>query len=283
MQKTSLHHILPLFMKSVQQDARSTHFRNIAFTLTELLVVIAIIGILAALLVPALNGAKNQAAKTADLNNFREIMVALHIYTEDNQNVLTWPNWDYGGAMPDGTARAGWLYTPDLSASGTNVFQAPTGLLWASLHAPKSYLCPMDRPDQAAYSAADDKMETRAMQLSSYIMNGAVIGFRAGYHSNAIPVKILQMRPGDCVLFEADERDPWHFNDGSSWPSEGIPGLSTRHLQGATYAAVDGSSDYVRDVAWINDVNDTNKNHLWCYPNTSDGGDPVYGHVKLKN
>ena len=254
-----------------------------AFTLVELLVVIAIIAILAALLLPGLSSAKNEAAKTTDLNNLRQVMIALHLYTADNKDVITWPNWDYGGAMPDGTARAGWLYTPDLPASGTNVFQAPTGLLWNSLHAPKSYLCPMDRPDQPLYSEHYGEVTNRAMQLSSYIMNGAVIGFRTGYHSNSLPVKILQMQPGDCVLFEADERDPWHFNDGSSWPSEGIPGVTTRHLQGATYAAVDGSSSYVRDDSWLNDVNSTNKNRLWCYPGTNDGGDPVYGHVILDN
>jgi hypothetical protein len=108
-------------------------------------------------------------------------------------------------------------------------------------------------------------------------MNGAVIGFRSGYHSNAPPVKISQMQPGDCVLWEADERHPGNFNDGSSWPSEGI---TVRHQQGAPQAAVDGSSSYVRWTDWQNDVADTNKNRLWCYPNTVNGGDPIYSHVK---
>jgi prepilin-type N-terminal cleavage/methylation domain-containing protein len=88
-----------------------------AFTLIELLVVIAIIAILAALLLPTLSSAKNQAAKAADLNDLRQIMIALHVYTANNNETLTWPNWDYGGAMPDGTARAGWLYMPNLSAT----------------------------------------------------------------------------------------------------------------------------------------------------------------------
>ena len=246
-----------------------------AFTLIELLVVIAIIAILAALLLPALSRAKNQAAKAADLNNLRQIMIALHLYTDDNHGVLSWPNWDYGGAMPDGTARAGWLYTPNLSVTGTNVFNGPAGLLWEVLRGGKILLCPLDRPAEF-YTAKSGTTGQRAQQLSSYIMNGAVIGFRSGYYSNAVPVKISQMQPGDCGFFEADDRDALNFNDGSSWPSEGF---STRHSQGATLAALDGSASYVRDQDWLNDVNSTNKNRLWCYPQTKDGGDPVYGHV----
>src|SRR5580700_6260512 len=101
--------------------------RSRAFSLIEVLVVIAIISILAALLLPALSRAKNQSAKAMDLSNYRETMSALHIYAGDYRDSLTWPNWDYGGAMPDGSARAGWLYLPDLSDASTNVFDAQGG------------------------------------------------------------------------------------------------------------------------------------------------------------
>jgi prepilin-type N-terminal cleavage/methylation domain-containing protein len=245
-----------------------------AFTLIELLVVIAIIAILAALLLPALSSTKNQAAKAADFNNLHQILIALHIYSVDNKDALPWPNWDYGGAMPDGSARAGWLYKPDVSATGTNIFQAQAGLLWDSLREPKIFLCPMDNPAQIYFTKTGIKQ--RAQQLSSYIMNGAMIGFRSGYHSNSLPVKISQMRSSDCILFEADDRDAFSFNDGSSWPSEGI---TSRHSNGAVLGCIDGSSSYVRTNDWQSDVLSTNKNRLWCYPNTADGGDPVYGHV----
>src|ERR1700684_3118177 len=128
-----------------------------AFTLIELLVVIAIIAILAALLLPALSSTKNQAAKAADFNNLHQILIALHIYSGDNKDALPWPNWDYGGAMPDGSARAGWLYKPDVSATVTNFFQAQAGLLWDSLREPKIFLCPMDNPAQIYFTKTGTK------------------------------------------------------------------------------------------------------------------------------
>jgi prepilin-type N-terminal cleavage/methylation domain-containing protein len=62
--------------------------RDSAFTLVELLVVIAIIGILAALLLPVLSRTKSSAGKATDLNNLKQIMVAVHLYAADNGDVL---------------------------------------------------------------------------------------------------------------------------------------------------------------------------------------------------
>jgi prepilin-type N-terminal cleavage/methylation domain-containing protein len=243
-----------------------------AFSLVELLVVIAIIGILAALLLPALARAKNQASKATDMNNLKQVMVSTHMYATDNQDHLPLPNWDNGGPLSDGVYRAGWLYLADATAGAPEKFDVTNGVLWPSLHSLKIYLCPMDDPASVTFGE-------RPQQISSYAVNGAVTGYNHGFNNPSEPsVKLSAFLPTDCAFWETDETHPAYFNDGANYPWEGV---SARHLQGGIQAAFDSSVSYVRFDEWYAEEAQTNKNRLWCYPFSADGGDPDDpGHSK---
>src|ERR1039458_8097215 len=77
--------------------------RLCAFTLIELLVVIAIIGLLAALLLPALGASRERGRRAACLSNLREIGQATHMYVND-YTVMPITADDSGNVLWDGTA-----------------------------------------------------------------------------------------------------------------------------------------------------------------------------------
>lgn len=91
-----------------------THKRQ-AFTLIELLVVIAIIGILAAMLLPALNKAREKGRSAVCISNLHQIGLAIRFYMDDNNGWLPAPSYPNGVTWP----KALGSYVPQKSDSST--------------------------------------------------------------------------------------------------------------------------------------------------------------------
>ncbi len=78
--------------------------KNKIFTLIELLVVIAIIAILAAMLLPALNKARDKARSSSCMNNLKQNSVRIMMYTDDYDGIFqtnSGSKWWYSELYPE--------------------------------------------------------------------------------------------------------------------------------------------------------------------------------------
>jgi prepilin-type N-terminal cleavage/methylation domain-containing protein len=195
------------------------------FTLIELLVVIAIIAILAALILPGLARAKQQAQGAQCINNLKQLSLGWAMYNGDNRGYFV-PNGGEGN-QPNGPndpwVEAQWCpgrqdIAADLSPSGAvvniGIEWIQEGLIYPYVKNPAVYKCPADFGTTPAFGVLYPHV--RSMSMNAWLNP---LGGAWGGTENASKVRLFLKEtdltvPGSVNTWLLVDENPYSINDG---------------------------------------------------------------------
>ncbi len=215
-----------------------------AFTLIELLVVIAIIAVLIALLVPAVQKVRENAARMTCTNNLKQLGLALHNYHDTNKRLP--PPRGTHTPTPLFTEFRGWMceILPYIEQDvlATNMYTTPWFVgFFANFNMPVgTFLCPSDPRDLHNIASGNGA-------LTSYIgvtgsennVNTQVNGPTNGIFNISAPgLRLTDITDGTSNTLMVGERPPTaNLLEGWWGASDYDNLLSTRQLYGDLFGA----------------------------------------------